>query len=124
MMPESPIAISVDLDLIRRNAERISHQVGMPVIAVVKSDAYGLGARRDLDAPFAPPGPISRIVASFFRKRGDEFGEYELVDLSMPFIPFDAQILHLRSKFLLPLFAIGIPVIPIPIRPVHGVSPK
>jgi len=58
MMPESPIANSIDLDLVRRNTERIARSVGVPVIAVVKSDAYGLGARRVAEA-------IADLVAGF-----------------------------------------------------------
>jgi alanine racemase len=36
--------IAVDLPRVRRNAEEIRKLVGVPVIAVVKSDGYGLGA--------------------------------------------------------------------------------
>jgi len=38
-------AVSIDLPCVRRNAEQIRYRVGVPVIAVVKADAYGLGAR-------------------------------------------------------------------------------
>jgi alanine racemase len=38
--------VTVNLDIVRRNAERIARTVGVPVIAVVKADAYGLGAAR------------------------------------------------------------------------------
>src|ERR1700733_6343899 len=38
--------VTVNLDIVRRNAERIARAVGVPLIAVVKADAYGLGAAR------------------------------------------------------------------------------
>jgi alanine racemase len=42
-MPSAP-KISIDLPRVRRNAEAIIRQTGVPIIAVVKADAYGLGA--------------------------------------------------------------------------------
>jgi alanine racemase len=47
--------VQVDLARIRHNAQAIAHRCGVPVIAVIKADAYGLGASqvvaafRDLD---------------------------------------------------------------------------
>jgi len=37
-------SVSIDLNRIRQNAEAIRRQTGVPIIAVVKADAYGLGA--------------------------------------------------------------------------------
>jgi alanine racemase len=38
------IKVSIDLHRVRQNAQAILAQTGVPVIAVVKADAYGLGA--------------------------------------------------------------------------------
>jgi len=38
--------VEVDLARIRDNAEAVRRRVGVPVLAVVKADAYGLGAQR------------------------------------------------------------------------------
>lgn len=46
----------VDLDALRHNAARLRERAGVPLIAMVKADAYGLGAEqvsRALDAPWA-----------------------------------------------------------------------
>jgi alanine racemase len=40
------ISVRVDLDQVRRNARVIGERVGVPILAVVKCDAYGLGAAR------------------------------------------------------------------------------
>jgi alanine racemase len=38
--------LRVDLEALRRNASRLAGQVGRPLLAMVKADAYGLGAVR------------------------------------------------------------------------------
>lgn len=43
------IVVNVNLDTIRENAERIRRQTGVGLIAVIKADAYGLGAPRVAD---------------------------------------------------------------------------
>jgi alanine racemase len=45
-----PIDITIDLDRIRANAVAIKRQTGTPLIAVVKADAYGLGAKAVVNA--------------------------------------------------------------------------
>jgi len=40
------VAVRVDLDQIRRNARAIALRAGVPILAVVKADAYGLGAEQ------------------------------------------------------------------------------
>jgi alanine racemase len=40
------ITVTVDLGRIRRSAEDIRRRCGVPLLAVVKADAYGLGARQ------------------------------------------------------------------------------
>ncbi|MDB5289494.1 MAG: hypothetical protein JWL69_735, partial [Phycisphaerales bacterium] len=46
-MPASAhVSVRIDLARVRRNAEEIAKQTAVPVIAVVKADAYGLGAAR------------------------------------------------------------------------------
>lgn len=44
------VSVAVDLDQIRSSAEQIHRKTGVPLIAVVKADAYGLGAAQVADA--------------------------------------------------------------------------
>ncbi len=44
------VSVTVNLDQIRASAERIKRQTGVGLIAVIKADAYGLGAPRVADA--------------------------------------------------------------------------
>lgn len=44
------ITVTVDLEKVRCNAQAIRRATGVPLIAVVKADAYGLGAPRVADA--------------------------------------------------------------------------
>jgi alanine racemase len=44
MRAESGLTVSIDLQRIRKNAEAILARTGVPIIAVIKADAYGLGA--------------------------------------------------------------------------------
>src|SRR5579884_2290134 len=46
MSPSRFVRIVVDLDRVRANCQRVIDQTRVPVIAVVKADAYGLGAER------------------------------------------------------------------------------
>src|SRR3954453_799771 len=52
------VTVHIDLDRIRANAEQIRAITGVPILAVVKADAYGLGAQRVTEA-------LSEIVDSF-----------------------------------------------------------
>jgi alanine racemase len=45
MTENSTVTVRVDLARVRANAEQIARQAGVALIAVVKADAYGLGAR-------------------------------------------------------------------------------
>lgn len=49
-MRSAHIRVEIDLDRVRASAEAIRRQTGVALIAVVKADAYGLGARRVIDA--------------------------------------------------------------------------
>jgi len=49
-MISSHVDVQVDLDRVRANAERIRANTRVPLIAVIKADAYGLGAHRVADA--------------------------------------------------------------------------
>src|SRR5215208_6605429 len=40
------VTVRVDLRRVRRNTEEVARRTGVPVLAVVKADAYGLGAER------------------------------------------------------------------------------
>jgi alanine racemase len=62
--PNSPtvqptIRVEINLAVVRGNIERIKTATGVPVIAVVKADAYGLGAARIIPA-------IDDLVAGYY----------------------------------------------------------
>ncbi len=40
------VVVDVDLGRVRQNAEKVAGMAGVPVYAVIKADAYGLGAQR------------------------------------------------------------------------------
>ncbi len=48
--PGKYISVRVDLDQVRRNAAAVAAHVGVPILAVVKADAYGLGAQHVVQA--------------------------------------------------------------------------
>lgn len=58
--------LDVDLDAIRRNAERFAAKAGVPIVAMVKADAYGTGMLpvvRALGAPFrGEPAPTQNTA--------------------------------------------------------------
>jgi alanine racemase len=45
MIRSRHVTVRVDLSVVRSNAEAVARLAGVPLIAVVKADAYGLGAR-------------------------------------------------------------------------------
>ena len=49
-MRSKHIVVTIDLDRVRASAESIRAETGVPLIAVIKADAYGLGAARVADA--------------------------------------------------------------------------
>src|SRR4051794_15233823 len=51
--------VRVDLARVRASARAIAARSGVPVIAVVKADAYGLGARRVAEA-------LTDLVSGFY----------------------------------------------------------
>ena len=53
------IVVSINLNRVRQNAEAIIQQTGVPIIAVVKADAYGLGAAKVAEA-------IGDLVEAFY----------------------------------------------------------
>src|SRR5437763_1318945 len=40
------VVVRIDLDRVHLNVEQIARNVAVPILAVVKADAYGLGAER------------------------------------------------------------------------------
>jgi alanine racemase len=50
MRPVERPSVTIDLARVRANAEAIRARTGVPLIAVVKADAYGLGAKRVVEA--------------------------------------------------------------------------
>lgn len=57
------VSVTVDLDQIRASAEHVRKRTGVPLIAVVKADAYGLGA-----------GPVADALAGV----ADDFAYFHL----------------------------------------------
>ncbi|RMF71562.1 MAG: hypothetical protein D6744_17770 [Planctomycetota bacterium] len=49
-MRSTHVSVQIDLDRVRLSAEHIRSATGVPLIAVIKSDAYGLGAVQVADA--------------------------------------------------------------------------
>ncbi len=49
-MPVVGLSVAIDTERIRANTKRIARDTGVPIIAVVKANAYGLGARRVVEA--------------------------------------------------------------------------
>ena len=71
MSPSPEVGVVVDLRRVRRNVEEIHRLTGVPIIAVIKADAYGLGA-----AQIAPA--ISNLVDSFCVFRPSEATDIRL----------------------------------------------
>ncbi len=71
MIRSSHVAVRVDLSRVRRNAQAILQATGVPLIAVVKADAYGLGARQVSRA-------IADLVESFYVFDLQEAQAYDL----------------------------------------------
>jgi alanine racemase len=59
MSSNNPLKVSINLTRIRENALSILRQTGVPIIAVMKADAYGLGASE-------VAGAIGDVVHSFY----------------------------------------------------------
>ncbi|MDB5333995.1 MAG: alanine racemase [Phycisphaerales bacterium] len=75
MASSSHVAVCIDLARVRRNAEDIAKQTAVPIIAVVKADAYGLGAMRIAAA-------LADLVQAFYVFDLREAVEYRLFDLT------------------------------------------
>jgi alanine racemase len=71
MNPNPHVHVRVDLERIRQNVRDIAERSGVPVIAVVKADAYGLGARE-------VAGAIGELVEAFYVFDAREAAQYEL----------------------------------------------
>jgi alanine racemase len=71
MTPSRHVRVVVDLARVRANCQRLVEQTGVPVIAVVKADAYGLGAERVTAA-------IADLVDSFCLFQPDEAAAIDL----------------------------------------------
>jgi alanine racemase len=66
-------SVTIDLARVRANAEAIRARTGVPLIAVVKADAYGLGARRVVEA-------IHEVADAFYVFDAAEASLYSDVD--------------------------------------------
>ncbi len=77
MTPSAHVNVHVNLPRIRANVEAIRARTGKPVIAVVKADAYGLGAR--IVAQF-----IADLVEAFYVFDFAEAVSYRLDETNRP----------------------------------------
>jgi alanine racemase len=103
--------LDVDLDAVRRNAEVLHRRAGVPLIAMVKADAYGLGmlpVARALGADFRDPAPgdepsaflwalgvATLDEAAALRKAGCRSRLFCSTPLTLRDLP-DARALHVR----------------------------
>lgn len=92
-MRTKQVTVEIDLDRIRANAEAIRRHVGVPLIAVIKADGYGLGAARIADALAA----IADDFAYFSVAEAREVGRPGLV-----IGPFEGAVAELRELRLRP----------------------
>ena len=65
MHASSAVTVTIDLGRVRANAERIARRVGVPLLAVVKADAYGLGTAEVARA-------VADVVGGFYVFDADE----------------------------------------------------
>ena len=73
MSPSPHVTVRVDLRRVRRNTEQVARRAAVPVLAVVKADAYGLGAAR--------VAPVIRdVIDGFFVFDAAEAVEYRLYE--------------------------------------------
>ena len=79
MTPSAHVNVHVDLPRIRANAEAIRARTGKPIIAVVKADAYGLGAR--MVSLF-----LADLVDAFYVFDYGEAVDYRLAETNRPTI--------------------------------------
>jgi len=71
MSPSPHVTVRIDLDRIRANTEHVGRQTKVDVIAVLKADAYGLGAKSVADA-------IAAVVDGFYLFELAEAGTAEV----------------------------------------------
>ena len=75
MTPSAHVNVRVDLARVRANVSAVREKTGKPVIAVVKADAYGLGAQRVAPA-------VADLVESFYVFDLAEAAEYRIDELT------------------------------------------
>jgi alanine racemase len=71
MSPSIHVRVVVDLRRVRANAQEIKRATGVPLLAVIKADAYGLGAKQ-------VAGAIAELVYSFCVFSADEAMKIDL----------------------------------------------
>jgi alanine racemase len=78
MAPSRHVRVVVDLNRVRQNAQRIARETGVPLIAVIKADAYGLGAAQvasalaDIADRFAVFSPEEAKAIELWSRTGKE----------------------------------------------------
>lgn len=85
MAPSRHVRVVVDLNRVRENARRIARETGVELIAIIKADAYGLGA-----------GPVASALA-------------DVVDRFAVFSPEEARAIELWNRTGKEAIAIGPP---------------
>lgn len=85
MLPSRHVRVVIDLNKIRANAQAIAQSTGVAVIAIIKADAYGLGAERVAPA-------LAQVVHEF-----------------AVFSPEEARAINLWNRTGKPALAIGPP---------------
>ncbi len=88
------VSVVVDLDSVRSSAEQIKRQTGVDLIAVVKSDAYGLGAVRVADALCG----VADDLAYFSIDEAREVGKPGLLIGPPPLDPAECAELRVRPS--------------------------
>jgi alanine racemase len=72
MQPSTQVTVEIDLDGVARNAEAIKRRTRTAVLAVIKADAYGLGASQ-------VAGAVADLVDGFYVFQLDEAIDAELI---------------------------------------------
>lgn len=97
-MRSKHVVVEINLDVVRSNAEQIRRRTGGGLIAVIKSDAYGLGAVRVADALAA----VVDEFAYFYVAEAREVGRPGLVTGPADAEPAEFDELRLRPTIMSP----------------------
>ncbi len=111
-MRSPAVLVTVDLDHVRAAAEAIRHRTGVGLIAVLKADAYGLGAPQVADA-------LASVAQEFAYFRIDEAGAVRRPGLTLgppDGDPAEYRRLKVRPSVTTPAVAARFKGLPVAIR--------